>query len=810
MPGAFNDVRVVDLSTRLSGAYAARMFGDFGADVVLAESTAEHPLRAEAPFAKDAPDVSLLHAYANWNKRSSAAIDAAELAATADILVTTEAPLSARAQSAVEALPDNAIHLSITPHGLEGPLASAPGNNLTTCATVGWSIINRYFEDVPLQLPLNQTGYIAGVAGFVGASAAFFKRMTKGHGDRVDVSEDEAVAETCAPWAIMGLFAGGDRVKYGVAGGGRPGQPGPLYRTADGLMNFGYGDWARWASAMQVLGLPEMAEDPEYAPVLGRNQTDPTRIRNALAEAASTQKKWDVFHGLAGVRCISGVVQNMRELVESDQLNARGFFVPTSIGAEDSAVQALAPAAPAKLSGSPWAHTKSAPALGADDDALTSEHREPLAVPTTKPEAVRELPLAGIRVLTFTQAWAGTFATELLAFLGADVVQVETVKRPDVWRGAGAPVPPAIRDDTKKQSPLNTNGMYNSVNLDKRSINLDMTHPKGREMFWQLVPQFDVLADNFSPHVMPNWGVTLETLRQHRPDIIFASASGFGTEGPLAEYPANGATTEPMSGLSSLHGYSGGESINTGGLIPDPITGYYFAAAILTALNHRARTGEGQRVDIGMIEAVAVQTGDAILEYTTNGVVRGPSGNLHPRIAPHAVYRCAGEDEWLALAAETEAAWQALAARTGNGLATDPRFATMASRKQHEAELDEIIGDWLASKNAIDEAAALQDLGIAAARCQEFKPTYANPSDQFRAREFLASVTHPESGTHLIPVEPWHFKNAARRPTTYSPCFGEHSREVFAETLGVSDAEYDKLVDLEITGTERVFRATPS
>ena len=137
-----------------------------------------------------------------------------------------------------------------------------------------------------------------------------------------------------------------------------------------------------------------------------------------------------------------------------------------------------------------------------------------------------DLPLQGIRVLAFTQAWAGTFATQLLGLLGADVVQIESCKRPDVWRGAGAPVPPAVRNPDIEQNPLNNNGMYNTVNLNKRAITLDMANPRGRDMFWRMVPQFDVVADNFSPHVMGNWGVTMETLREHRKDIIFASVSG--------------------------------------------------------------------------------------------------------------------------------------------------------------------------------------------------------------------------------------------------------------------------------------------
>ena len=350
--------------------------------------------------------------------------------------------------------------------------------------------------------------------------------------------------------------------------------------------------------------------------------------------------------------------------------------------------------------------------------------------------------------------------------------------------------------------------MYNTVNLNKRAINLDVTHPRGKELFWRLIPKFDVLVDNFSPHVMTNWGVTLEALHEHNPGMIFASVSGYGRQGPLAEYPANGATTEPMAGLASIHGYLDGEPMNTGGLIPDPISGYYLAASILTALNHRKRTGAGQRIDAGMIEAVAVQVGDAVMEYDANGVVRGPGGNRHPRFAPHGVYACAGEDEWIAVAAESDAAFARLVTHVGRAeLAEDARFATNAARKRNEDALDETLGAYFCARDAAAEAQTLGAHGVCAARCEPFKPVYAEFAEsnaQFDARRFLVPVTHPESGTHLLPVLPWNMWTTPDIDIAYSPRFGEHSREVFAEELGIGDAEYEELVRLQVTGTERI------
>ena len=795
MASALEGVRVVDLSDRLSGAWAARLFGDFGADVLLVEPPEGHSLRAEPPFlagdggaaAGGAPtgaaaSESLLHAYANWNKRSVAADqgDVEAACAGADVVVST---------GSAPRVPASAVHLSITPHGLTGPLAGAPGNNLTACARVGWAAVNKLADAAPLQLPVRQSGYVAGVAGFVGAAAALYR----GGGETVDVSETEALALTCAPWALMGLFIGGRAADHGPAGGRKRGQPGPLWRTADGLINYGYGDWQQWTAAMRFLGLDELAQDERFVSAWGRHQQDTRAVRDGLAAVSARRGKWELFHGLAARRCIAGVVQDARELRQSEQLAARQFLVPTRVAGRT----VHGPGPVAKLSETPWALRRPAPALGEHGEARWPARPERAS---GKPGQ----PLADVRVLCFTQAWAGTFCTELLALMGADVVQIETVRRPDVWRGAGAPVPPAVRDPAIRQQGINTNGMYNSVNLNKRAITLDVTQPQGRAMFWRLVANFDVLVDNFSPHVTANWGVTLETLRERRPDIVFASVSGYGRQGPLAEYPANGATTEPMAGLSSIHGYEGEEPMNTGGLIPDPISGYYLAAAIVAALNHRRRTGIGQRIDAAMLESVALQVGDAVLEYDANGAVRGPGGNRHPRFAPHGVYRCA-DDEWLALAAETDAAFRALAAHMDAAeLAADARFATNAARKRHEDALDAALGGWFAHRDAASEAAALGALGLCAAKCEPFKPVYANSNPQFDARGFLAPVTHPESGTHLMPVLPWRLANTPRIPVRPAPRFGEHSREVFAEELGMDEREYEELVRQEVTGTRRV------
>ena len=802
MSAAFDGLRVVDLSDRLSGAWAARLFGDLGADVVLAEPPEGHALRREPPFldGRPGPERSLLHAYANWNKRSQVVrgdADAGELAAGADLLVTTQvAPWPGPVAAAVAALPASGVHLSITAHGLEGPLAAAPGDNLTACARSGWSHITRYFEEPPLQLPVRQTGYVAGVAGFNAAAAALLRRMRGGGGLRADVSEFEAVCTTTAPIGLGAIFSGHPDLDYGWGGRKHRGQPSALAQAADGLMNLGVGDWARYADAMRFLGAPDLVDDPEYAPLLGRHGTDQTRLRLRLAEAIADRPCEELLHRLLEMRCIAGVMRDMPALRADEQLNARQYFVATEVDGRE----AHAPGHIARMPQMPATPPRPAPRLGQHDGEIAPAAPRPPRPAPAAGAAPANLPLAGVRVLAFTQAWAGAWATDQLALLGADVVQIESPTRPDVWRGAGAPVPRAVRDPAVRQHRLNTNSGYNTVNLNKRSLTLDLKQPRGLEIFWQLLPSFDIVADNFSPHVMPSWGIDLDTLNAKRPGIIWASVSGYGATGPFAEYGANGSTIEPMAGLSSIHGYEGDPGANTGALLPDPTAGYYFAAAILAALCRRESEGGPIRIDAAMQEIVALQVGDAVLEYEANGVVRRPGGNRHPRHAPHNFYP-AMDGEWLALAAESDEAFAALAAHIGRPeLAADDRFATEPARKANEAALDAIVGAWCAGQDADRAEADLAAIGVCAARAARLSECFGAPSPQFLERGYLQRVTHPESGTHWMPVGPWRLGGQAIPTPSAAPCFGEHSREILAQELGLGDAAYEELLAAGVTG----------
>ena len=262
-----------------------------------------------------------------------------------------------------------------------------------------------------------------------------------------------------------------------------------------------------------------------------------------------------------------------------------------------------------------------------------------------------KLPLERLRAVVLTQAWSGALTTQLLANMGAEVIQVEALSRPDVWRGG---YPPHNRGQYPNGEPgtrpYDRNALFNAVNTSKLGITLDLNSEEGKSLFLDLVSTSDLLAENYSARVIPNFGLEYPTLRQINPTIIMMRMPSFGASGPYAMYPGNGGTTEPMSGISSLLGYPDGQPMNSGTMHTDAISGMMGFAALLIAIRHRARTGKGQYIDLSQQETATTYITDQILEHTVGGRVPQRMGNRDRRMAPHGFYRCRGEDSWVAIA----------------------------------------------------------------------------------------------------------------------------------------------------------------
>lgn len=408
-------------------------------------------------------------------------------------------------------------------------------------------------------------------------------------------------------------------------------------------------------------------------------------------------------------------------------------------------------------------------------------------------------PLAGTRGIVLTQAWAGSYCTSLLGMLGADVIQVEVRKRPDSWRGDyAAPIGGLLKDRPTARHPWNVNPLYNSVNLNKRCITLDLGTPEGIETYRRLLPYSDFVAENFSPRVMGNFGLDYEALKAIKPDIILASLSAYGHEGSWANIPGIGGTIEPTSGQSALLGYQDGPPQNSGQMYPDAVAAFHACGAIIAALRHRDRTGQGQYIDLSMQDANLAMVGDAALEYVLTGRQRPRLGNRHPTIAPHGIYAAAGTERWVAIAAETEAQWQALCVAARRPWAADARFATNASRKANEDALDAEIRAWTATEDRDALAARLSAAGVFAAPVLDGLELAQDA--HLRARGVVREVVHAEAGEFPQVTIPFHFSRTPATEVRPAPLQGEHTHQVLSELLGMSEAEVDELVRLGVSG----------
>ncbi len=732
-------LRVLDVGDRPSTAWCARLLADLGAEVIGAEPPGGHPLRSDPPAA----------AYFLANRRRASLSAARGLAAAADVMVTSESS----PETTVAALRERsgtALIVSITPYGQAGPQAGQPGNDLTAYATSGWATVNGLAAGAPLKGAGYNASFQAGTFAWAAVSAALLAGTA---GEVLDIAERDVLCSTFSPAYLRQQYSGAPerrRERADITAGPVP--------VADGYFALTMSRPHFWQSAMRVLRLDDLAEVPELqtsASRAARKEQWADRVQQAMLG----WKRQDLFDALAARRVIAGPVLDLADLGHNAQLTAREFFRAPD---EDPGRPRM-PGPPARYGRSRWRLARPAPGQ-AEAAAFTGTGLTGLAdtrLADTRPADLRRAgngppapgPLAGYRGLVLTQAWAGTYATELLALLGAEIVQVEARNRLDSWRGSDSSTVSAVlagHDTTGGAYDLNP--LFNSVNLGKRSITLNLATPEGIDLFRRLVPRFDFVAENFSPRVMGNLGIAYSDLCQLRPDIVLVSMSAYGATGPWSPVPGIGGTIEPCSGMSSMLGYVGGPPLNSGQMYPDPVAGLYGAGALVTALAHRRRTGSGQYVDLSMQEACATFLGDEWMRYAETGQVPARRGNRHPVYAPHGVFRCAGEDQWVALAAPDDAAWAAAARVLGAGEAGtselgDARFATAAGLRSAEDDLEAAIEAQTAGRDKHELAQSLLAAGVIAAPVLDTGEVLADPGLQMRG--VLRPVTHALAGEAL-------------------------------------------------------------
>lgn len=398
-------------------------------------------------------------------------------------------------------------------------------------------------------------------------------------------------------------------------------------------------------------------------------------------------------------------------------------------------------------------------------------------------------PLEGIRVTDFTWAWAGAHAVTTLALLGAEVIKVESSRRIDHSRVFSLTTGQWFGDPD--HSPV-----FNDINLNKLSANLDLSHPKGVELAKGLIKISDVVTQNMRPGVMDRLGLGYEVLREIKPDIIMLSSSARGITGPERDYIGYAPSFAALSGLSYISGYPNDGPIRLSGEI-DLLSATTSAFAILAALVHRQRTGEGQHIDLSSSEATSVLIGEVLMDYSMNGRIQSRKGNRDEFMAPHNCYRCKGEDKWISIAIATDEEWKAFCEVVGfPEWANDERFADAYSRWQNQEELDKLIGSWTANYTHYEVMEMLQKVGVAATPSFNSEELYNDP--HLRARDFWAEVDHPLIGKQTVVAPTWKLSRTPAEVRRHGPLFGEHNQYVFGELLGLDTSEIERLIEEKV------------
>ena len=402
------------------------------------------------------------------------------------------------------------------------------------------------------------------------------------------------------------------------------------------------------------------------------------------------------------------------------------------------------------------------------------------------------LPLNGVRVLDLTMAWAGPYATRLLADMGAEVIKIEAVGNWDLLRSMTGQ-PPTV-DRVWDKSPI-----FNHINRNKYGCVLDLSMPRGLDLFLRLVEISDVVIENFRADVMENLGLTPEVLLETNRQVIVVSMPGHGKSGPERDFIVYGTTAEQLAGLCHLTGYPGGPPQKTGISYGDPINGIAAAGAVALGLWHRRRSGRGQYIEVAQRENLINLIGEYIVGYSMHQREPPRRGNRHSSMAPHGCYPCLGDDQWLTIACETDPQFAALCAVMGRPeLAADPRFADVVSRYRNQDALDEAIGVWTRGQTKEEAAEALQAAGVPAAPVLSVPEVFADP--HLRARSFYETVAHSVAGTWEIEGPHWRMSESPAHIRLPAPAFGEHNDYVFRELLGLLDEEIAGLEAAGVTG----------
>ena len=785
-------VRVLDLSTGIAGAYATKLLADAGADVLKIELPGGDPLRRwSASHATLAPgEDSALFRFLHTSKRA-AVLDFTTtagrdrvlgLAADADLVVDTTSPaaLDALGIDPAAVCSGRCAHgrdgahttswISLTPFGRGGPWSERPATEFTLQAWCGSTASRGTMDKPPISAGGRLGEWLGGAYAAVAALTAHHAAVRTGVGCHVDVSLFEVMALTMAPNSTVWESLAGGPLPFG-----RTLEVPSIFAAKDGWIGFCTITGQQWKDFCVLIERADLVDDP----VLARWDE---RVRR-VAEVDAMIHGWtrahtvdEIIERAVALRIPVAALGTGATVPRFDHFVARGAYV------EHPGADFVQPRPPYRLSDAALRPLSPPPRLGADEPAWTPRTSAAHATHDALPKAPSTArPLAGLRIVDFTAFWAGPFVTHYLAALGADVIKVESIQRPDGMRFQSVRQPPA-------EGWWEWSALYQGMNLNKRGITLDLTRPDGVALARRLCAWADATVENFSPRVMDGLGLGWDALSRVNPRLIVVRMPAFGLDGPWRDRVGFAQTMEQVSGMAWLTGFADGAPVIPRGAC-DPLAGLHALAALLVALEHRRRTGRGQLVEATMVEAALNAASELVLEHGAYGARLTRDGNRGPVGAPQNLYACRGTDVWLALSVTRDAEWASVVDVLGEpAWARDPSLASAAARRARHDEIDRELAAWAAEQDVNVVVEGLLARGVPAAVVQPAARLATN--DQLRARGFFESVAHRIVGTHEYPTLAVRFgTDAPPRCERAAPTLGEHNDEILRGVLGLSGDE---------------------
>lgn len=769
-------VRVVDLSTEIAGPYATKLLADAGADVLKIEAAGGDPLRrwSASKQTLDGCDGALFR-YLNASKRSIVGRlgdpDVAAIVASADLLVES-GQLSDDEVLALRQERHDLVIASVTPFGRSGPMTAAPATEFTLQAWCGSTAGRGTTDRAPLHAGGRLGEWVSGTYTAVGALGA----LVGGTGEHVDVSMLEAMAVTLGGFgAVFAAFSGMLEAAKRYDGPVRSVEVPSIHPTKDGLVGFCTVTGQQFQDFLVLVDRADLIGDERYSNAARRTQHQ-AEFEDIVVSWTSTRTTDEVVRLASDFRIPVTPIGTPDTIAGFDHFVERGIFTRNPGGGFDQ------PRVPYRVAGVDPQPFAPAPLL--DEHRGSSAWRAGAAPRASRPRPAGR-PLDGIRVVDLTAFWAGPSVTQVLAALGAEVIKVEGLARPDGMRFG----------TTKKPGEPHwweSGAVFHSVNAGKRAVTLDLGTETGRTLVFDLIETADAVIENFSPRVLDGFGITWEAVQARNPKAIMVRMPSFGLDGPWRDRTGFAQTMEQVSGMAWISGFADGPPIIPRGTC-DPLAGMHATVAFLAALRHRDATGLGSFIEVSMVEAALNCAAEMVIEHAAYGASLARDGNRGPVSAPQGLYRCRGTERWLALAVTDDEQWRRAAEVLGGAeLAADERFATDAARRADHDALDDVIGELALELDRDEVVEALLAAGVPAA------PVLSTASvldhQQLRSRAFFESIDHPIVGTHDLLGLPFRFASRSggwfERP---APMLGQHNAEVLGGILGLSNEELERL-----------------